>query len=495
MSNPKVSVVIPISNIENYLEESFNSILTQSIFDDIEVLMIDTGSQDSSRYIIERYALDYDNFHAYHIGDAEVAAARNHGLQLAKGDYIHFMNPTDFIDCDIYEKAYSLASENSCDIVIGNAAGFDRYNVSEQIIIENNCKISSADECPSILKSGIVMNKLFKREFLLNNDIAFGDEDEFVSKSLDCADSMYLTKDIFYYWRMNSDDYHDDEYSYELTDVSNDDENAFVSFKFNGDNEISQVLLKGDEEHLLEVKDDNIVIPAGLIKDSLHPMAIKMKCSDVDSEIYLKSDERHFIRFDDFDLEFGIGINHTASIKTRKTNDDVIEIDKVVSVKDKFDFIAKSDCLFDGIIMENLTTNDKFEYDVIYLEDKIIFSVPYADICSSPIRKWEIKSNGLFDKTKITREFILYNDSNKIAFSNQMNKILIEDDVYNKFDELNKLNKVFGRENRLNYNLNEENKKLRVDNNYLKKQRVKLKDTIRAFKSRKIIKISDKFRI
>ena len=145
--------------------------------------------------------------------------------------------------------------------------------------------------------------------------------------------------------------------------------------------------------------------------------------------------------------------------------------------------------------MENLTTNDKFEYDVIYLEDKIIFSVPYADICSSPIRKWEIKSNGLFDKTKITREFILYNDSNKIAFSNQMNKILIEDDVYNKFDELNKLNKVFGRENRLNYNLNEENKKLRVDNNYLKKQRVKLKDTIRAFKSRKIIKISDKFRI
>lgn len=499
MSNPKVSVIIPIYNVENYLEETFSSILSQTIFDDIEVIMVDTGSSDSSRYIIERYALDYDNFHAYHIERGGSITAAVYGFQFAKGDYIHIMDPQAFIDREIYEKTYSLATENGCDIVIGNAGGFDRYNVADEMVIDEDCKISSGDEYPSAIKRAGFMNRLVRREFLLEKEIAFDNDLAFTSKLIDRADSIYLTKEILIYFRILShkDFYFNDGISYELEAVSGDDENAFVSFKSDiGNNEIHPILLKGDGEHPLEVKRDNIVIPLNLVKDSPEPMAIMMKCEDdVSKEDYLRNRKRQSIRFDGFDLEFGIGINNKASIKARKTNDDVIEIEKVVSVRDKFDFIAKSDCPFDGIVMENLRTQDRFEYDVFCLEDKIMFSVPYADICSSPVRKWEIRSNGPFDVTKITREFILYKQSNKIVFSNQMDKILIEDDIYDKFDELDELNKVFGRQNRLNYDLNEENKKLRVDNNYLKKQRVKLKGTIKAFKSRKIIKISDKFRI
>ena len=64
MAKPKISVIIPVYNSEQYIEETLHSLLNQTIIDDIEVLMIDDGSTDDSRYIIEKYALDYDNFFA-----------------------------------------------------------------------------------------------------------------------------------------------------------------------------------------------------------------------------------------------------------------------------------------------------------------------------------------------------------------------------------------------------------------------------------------------
>ena len=64
MDNIKISVILPVYNTENYLEEALDSILNQTMIDDIEVLMLDDGSSDDSRYIIEKYALDYENFQA-----------------------------------------------------------------------------------------------------------------------------------------------------------------------------------------------------------------------------------------------------------------------------------------------------------------------------------------------------------------------------------------------------------------------------------------------
>ena len=66
MIKPKISVIIPVYNVEDYIDETLTSLLNQTMIDDIEVLMIDDGSTDNSRYIIEKYALDYENFHAYH---------------------------------------------------------------------------------------------------------------------------------------------------------------------------------------------------------------------------------------------------------------------------------------------------------------------------------------------------------------------------------------------------------------------------------------------
>ena len=79
MNGPKISIIIPIYNVEDYIEETLDSLLNQTIIDDIEVLMIDDGSTDNSRYIIEKYALDYDNFHAFHKENGGQGVARNFG--------------------------------------------------------------------------------------------------------------------------------------------------------------------------------------------------------------------------------------------------------------------------------------------------------------------------------------------------------------------------------------------------------------------------------
>ena len=79
MSNPKISVIVPVYNVEDYLEDALDSIVNQT-FNDIEVLMIDDGSTDNSRYIIEKYALDYDNFYAFHKENEGLPITRNYGL-------------------------------------------------------------------------------------------------------------------------------------------------------------------------------------------------------------------------------------------------------------------------------------------------------------------------------------------------------------------------------------------------------------------------------
>ena len=88
MENPKISVIVPIYNVEEYLEESLNCLLNQTFIENMEILMIDDGSSDNSRYIIERYALDYENFHAIHNENQGIPTTRNCGLDLAKGEYV-----------------------------------------------------------------------------------------------------------------------------------------------------------------------------------------------------------------------------------------------------------------------------------------------------------------------------------------------------------------------------------------------------------------------
>ena len=93
----KISVIVPVYNAGFYLRDSLDSLLNQTMLEDIEVIMVDDGSNDNSRYIIEEYALDHENFFAYHKKKEGLTFARNFGMDLANGEYIAFLDADDYI--------------------------------------------------------------------------------------------------------------------------------------------------------------------------------------------------------------------------------------------------------------------------------------------------------------------------------------------------------------------------------------------------------------
>ena len=218
MSKPKISVILPVYNVEDYLTETLDSILSQSMIDDIEVIMVDDGSTDESRYIIERYALDYDNFHAYHKDNEGQAITRNNALKLAKGDYIHFLDSDDFIPSTAYETLYGIALKNNSDMVICNVLRFGRYHIWEDILFQNSFRditevISSAtlNDVPSLVWDTITCNKLYRRQFLLANNIEFPkkkisfEDIPFSLESHILSERISITPEICYYWRLRGD--------------------------------------------------------------------------------------------------------------------------------------------------------------------------------------------------------------------------------------------------------------------------------------------------
>ena len=218
MSRPIISVILPVYNVEDYLSETMDSILNQSMIDDIEVIMVDDGSTDRSRYIIEQYALDYSNFHAFHKENEGQGIARNYALEIAKGDYIHFLDSDDYMPPEAYETLYSLALKSDCDFAIGNVLRFARYNAWQDNLFKNSLEgidevveSTTLNDMPSLVWDTITCNKLYKRQFLLENDIRFPDkkiafEDiPFSLKSYILADRISITPEVCYYWRLRSD--------------------------------------------------------------------------------------------------------------------------------------------------------------------------------------------------------------------------------------------------------------------------------------------------
>ena len=214
MGNPKISVIIPIYNVEEYIEDTLNSLLNQTIIKDMEILMIDDGSFDGSRYIIEKYSLDYENFYAYHKENEGPGIARNLGIDLAKGEYIHFLDSDDYVLPNTYERTYEIAKNNNSDFLSLFGVRMRRYNITDSYIYNNAFKniigtIDSAklEDMPELIWDTFVTNKLYKKEFLEKNNLKFIKEKKyyedviFALGAYGLAEKISLTKDIFYYWR------------------------------------------------------------------------------------------------------------------------------------------------------------------------------------------------------------------------------------------------------------------------------------------------------
>lgn len=124
MKKPKVSVVVPIYNVEHYLKECVDSILAQTL-KDIEVILVDDGSPDKCGEIIDEYAKNDRRIVAIHQRNSGYSTAVNRGIAVARGEYVGIIESDDWIESDMYEKLYRSAQKYQTDITKG---GFFKYN-------------------------------------------------------------------------------------------------------------------------------------------------------------------------------------------------------------------------------------------------------------------------------------------------------------------------------------------------------------------------------
>lgn len=113
---PKVSVIVPVYNVEKYIEKCLDSLVNQTL-KDIEIIIVNDGSKDNSIKIINKYLSNHKNIVYLEKQNGGLSDARNYGMKYAKGDYIAFLDSDDYVDKTIYEKMYNKAIQENADFV------------------------------------------------------------------------------------------------------------------------------------------------------------------------------------------------------------------------------------------------------------------------------------------------------------------------------------------------------------------------------------------
>ena len=207
----KYSVIIPVYNVEKYIDRCLKSIISQN-YDDLEIIVVDNGSTDSSGSICDTYANEYSNISVYHIENHGVGSARNFGLSKARGEFIYFVDSDDYLVGNLFA---DFADKLVLDM---DLAVFSYYNSFEEDLTEKQRTEKSLPFKGNYDKDGFikifkelflsdmlytVWNKIYRREFLLENNLSFEQYElgEDVRFNLDVyreVNKIYLSQDSYY---------------------------------------------------------------------------------------------------------------------------------------------------------------------------------------------------------------------------------------------------------------------------------------------------------
>ena len=218
MDKEKISIIIPVYNVEKYLERCLDSVTNQT-YKNLEIILIDDGSKDKSGSICNKYLKKDKRIQVIHKKNMGVSVARNDGLKVISGEYVIFLDSDDWIQPDMieklynnlitydvdvsicnfyisveYKKEYVKDSEGKNDLVIDNV--IDMYN-----LIFDNKKVG-----------GYLWNKLIRTSVIKNNEIYFNENvaiEEDVIFMIDvlknCRKICYSPKNILYHYRQRKD--------------------------------------------------------------------------------------------------------------------------------------------------------------------------------------------------------------------------------------------------------------------------------------------------
>ena len=254
----KYSVIVPVYNVENYLSRCIDSLLAQN-YVDLEILLIDNGSNDQSGQICENYAAQFSNITAYHIPNKGVGSARNFGLSKAKGEFIYFVDADDYLVGNLFSDVESQL-DSQLDLLVFSYYNSIEKNLSE---IDRSAKIlpteGKKDKSDFIAlfqelcltdMMYTVWNKIYRREFLEEHQIVFesyelGEDVRFNLNVYQHVNAVLLVKSCYYVYisgRIDSamGQYNPNRMNYQLEELGKVDQ-LMISWNSHDDQFIDQI--------------------------------------------------------------------------------------------------------------------------------------------------------------------------------------------------------------------------------------------------------------
>lgn len=210
---PTLSIVVPVYNVETYLEECLESILSQP-FQDFEVVLVDDGSTDRSGEIAQRYAAANSKIVLLSQVNAGLGAARNAGVRISRGQFLTFVDSDDALPPDAYSSMMQTLRRTGSDFVVGMLKRDDGGRLFATPRMRANHRVErcgiTVQEMPQILADVWAMNKIFRCSFWLESGMAFPvgvryEDQPALTHAFLSARAFDVIRDTVYLWRIRSD--------------------------------------------------------------------------------------------------------------------------------------------------------------------------------------------------------------------------------------------------------------------------------------------------
>lgn len=208
--NIKVSVVIPVYNVEKYIRQCLDSVINQTL-KDIEIICINDGSKDNTLKILEEYSQKDSRIVLIDKENEGLSAARNQGTELARGEYISYIDSDDWVDTHYLEALYNAAKKYNSDVACSSiirVTGGRRRNKLIYKKEEFTRDIDKKNELTNVPIYSYVWNKIYKRDKLIQSGVKFpiGRVYEDIIWSIQAIyylDGVVTVPSAIYYYRKN----------------------------------------------------------------------------------------------------------------------------------------------------------------------------------------------------------------------------------------------------------------------------------------------------
>ncbi len=216
---PKISVIMPVYNAERHLDECLNSLTNQTI-KEIAIICVNDGSTDGSSGILEKYAKVDSRIAIVNQENAGAGAARNRGLELARGEYLSILDSDDFFEPTMLEKMYNRSVVTGADITICRSKKFNQekniyepmeWSIKKQLLpVHDPFSYKDVSKYLFTFCVGWAWDKLYNAEFVKRSELKFttlrtSNDLGFIFLSLAKASKISIIDEVLVYHRTNND--------------------------------------------------------------------------------------------------------------------------------------------------------------------------------------------------------------------------------------------------------------------------------------------------